>query len=109
MTITYSWLVSDLKVKQETNQDDDVLTDAVCSVRWYKTGTDEDGNEGIFYGVTEFSAYEVALADFVSFENLTEELVLSWVQAKVTGNYEEHVDERIAEKIAAAQIENKRP
>lgn len=109
MTITYTWQVHQLKVKQETNQDGDVLPDAVCSVKWAKHGVDEDGNRGIFGGVTGFSAYEVGLDDFVNFADLTEEVVIGWVQSKVTGSYAEHVDEKIASKITASQIESREP
>jgi hypothetical protein len=37
---------------------------------------------------------------FVPFEQLTEQVVLSWIQAVVVGSYEEHVNNQIAKQIA---------
>jgi len=109
MSITYTWQVQQFKVKNETNQDGDVLQDAVCSVKWAKHGVDADGNRGIFGGVTGFTAYEVGAGDFVDFNSLTEETVLGWVQAKIVGDYADHIDEKIAAKIAAQAEEVRTP
>ena len=109
MSITYTWQVQQFKVKNETNQDGDVLQDAVCSVKWAKHGVDADGNRGIFGGVTGFTAYEVAVGDFVDFSALTEEVVLGWVQAKIVGDYADHIDEKIAAKIAAQAEQVRNP
>ena len=109
MSITYTWQVQQFKVKNETNQDGDILQDAVCSVKWAKHGVDADGNRGIFGGVTGFTAYEVAVGDFVDFNDLTEEIVLGWVQAKIVGDYADHIDEKIAAKIASQAEETRNP
>lgn len=109
MTITYEWKAHQLKVQQETNKDGDVLPNAVCSVKWSKHGVDENGNRGIFGGVTGFSAYEVGLDDFVDFESLTEETVLEWVKSKIVGSYAEHVDQKITAMMQANKIQIKTP
>ena len=84
MAITYTWEITSLKTKNETLGDGVVLPNAVCQSYWKKIGTDADGNEGTFSGATPFSA-----------ANLTEEIVLGWIQAIVVDGYEDHVNGQI--------------
>ena len=99
MALTYTWEVSSLKTKNETNGDGIVLPNAVCQTYWKKTGTDESGNEGSFSGATPFSAANLSEADFQLFDTLTEEIVLGWVKAIVVDGYEEHVNAQIQKQI----------
>ena len=62
-----------------------------------KIGTDKDGNEGVFAGVTPFK--NVDANNFIEFEQLSEEIVLGWVKAVVVGEYQHHVDTKIIESI----------
>ena len=94
MAITYTWKVTGVKVK-----DEGANTNAVVQTYWTKTGTDENGNEGTFSGATPFTSANVAEGEFVAFDQLTEEMVLSWIQAVVTGGYEEHVNGQIQKQI----------
>jgi hypothetical protein len=97
MTITYTWKITSLKVKDEGN-----LTNAVVQTYWSKTGVDEDGNEGTFSGATPFTVNpDDESGPFIPFEQLTEEDVLSWIKTIVVGSYEEHVNSKIKEQIEA--------
>jgi hypothetical protein len=94
--ITYSWKITGLKTK-----DVDVSRpSAVVQTYWNKIGTDENGNEGTFSGATPFT---VDPADdsgpFKPFNELTEADIIAWIQTVVVGNYEEHVNGKIAEQI----------
>ena len=94
MPITYTWAVTGVKattVGSESNY--------VVQTYWTKTGTDENGNTGTFSGATPFAPV-VDQPDFVPFDQLTEAVVLSWIQPVVTGSYEQHVNEQIAKQIA---------
>lgn len=94
MAITYTWKVTSVKTKNEgANQD------AVVQTYWTKTGVDADGHEGTFSGATPFTSVNVPNGDFVPFENLTEAMVLGWIQAVVVGGYEEHVNAQIQKQI----------
>ena len=99
MAVTYTWAVTGLKTKNETNADGVVLNNAVVQTYWKKTGTDENGNEGTFSGATPFTAADVPAGEFVAFESLTEEIVLGWIKAVVVGTYEEHVNGQIQKQI----------
>lgn len=92
MSITYTWEVTSLNTKTEGDN-----SDAVVQTFWKKIGTDENGNRGIFNGATPFSS--VNTDDFVAFADLTEEIVLEWIQAKVVGEYEKHVNGSIQKQI----------
>jgi hypothetical protein len=66
---------------------------------WTKTGTDANGNTGTFSGATPFTP-DPQQSDFTPFDQLTQEIVLGWIQPVVTGSYEEHVNGVIAKQIA---------
>jgi len=102
----YSWKITGLKVKDAINLEGEVLPSAVVQTYWEKIGTDENGLVGGFKGATPFSAENVPVGEFVSFETLTEETVLGWIQGVVTGDYEEHVNNRIQRQIDAQTIKN---
>lgn len=95
MAITYTWEVTGLK---KTKEGDNV--DAVVQTYWTKTGTDDDGNTGIFNGATPFSS---ASADpFIAFADLTEANVLDWIKAEADvdgSSYQEHINTQIQKQI----------
>lgn len=95
MAITYTWAVTSLKTKTEGSN-----TDAVVQTYWTKTGTDKDGNQGVFSGATPFTSATMPEGDtFVPFAELTEEIVLDWIKDVVVGGYEEHVNAQITKQI----------
>lgn len=95
MAITYTWAVTGMKVLKSAGS----LQDYVVNVQWTKTGTDENGNTGTFRGATPFQP-DPTQSDFVPFDQLTEAVVIGWVQPVVVGMYAEHVDGVIAKQIA---------
>jgi hypothetical protein len=96
MTITYTWKVTGVKVKDEGDRQN-----AVVQTYWTKTGTDEAGNTGTFSGATPFSTLNMPPGnEFIPFDQLTEAIVLGWIQAVVVSGYEEHVNEQIMKQIS---------
>lgn len=93
MSLTYTWKVTGLKIKQEAG-----FNNAVVQTYWAKIGTDEDGNEGKFNGATPFTV-DPDQPTFIPFDQLTEADVLGWVQGVVVGDYELHVNEQIAKDL----------
>lgn len=94
MSVTYSWEITSLKTKNEGDN-----LNAVVQTYWRKIGTDAQGNVGVFEGATPFTSANVPTNEFLPFENLTEEIVLGWIQAVVTGDYAQHVNSRIQRKL----------
>jgi len=64
---------------------------------WTASLQDEELNASS-YGSVGLQAPE---EDIIPFEDLTEEMVLGWIQSVVIGSYEEHVNEKIAEEISS--------
>lgn len=95
MTITYTWAVTSMKTRTEGSN-----VGAVVQTYWTKTGTDENGNTGTFSGATPFTSTTMPEGStFTPLAELTEAMVLGWIQAVVTGSYEEHVNGMIAKQI----------
>lgn len=92
--ITYRWSVTRLETV-----DTEQYPHIVIQAYWKKIGTDEQGVEGEFLGATPFSKEEISLEQFINFDSLNEETVLSWIAAKIDSKYESHINRRIQEQI----------
>lgn len=92
MSLTYTWSLTRFK-KKNTSQ----LNNVIVQTYWNKTGTDENGNSATFSGATPFDISSVDPDNFVSYEDLTEETVLSWIQS-ATAEYD-HIDRHIQRMI----------
>lgn len=99
MSMTYTWEITSIKKQDQTNADGDALANAVVQTYWKKTGTDADGNTGSFSGATPLTAVNTPVSSFVALKDLKEDVVLGWIQAVVTGGYEEHVNGKIQSQI----------
>jgi len=97
--MTYTWKVTGVKTA-----DTEDVTDAIVQTYWEKIGTDENGNQGTFSGATPFLQSSIDPETFVPYTELTEEIVLGWIQTVVVGSYEEHVNEQIQKQINARNI-----
>jgi hypothetical protein len=98
MDFTYTWAVTSL-----TTATVDDLPNVVLNVKWTLTGTEADGDFGVFNGATPLTTSDIDPTTFVPFDELTEELVLSWVEPVVMNNlaYKQYIDEQIAKQILA--------
>lgn len=107
MALTYTYEVTSLKVKDEV-VGNTVNQNAVVQTYWKLTGIDESlvategKNSGTFSGATPFTTTTMPPGtQFVPFADLTEEMVISWIQAVVEGNpgYKQHIDDQIQKQI----------
>ena len=98
MALTYTWELVGLKKQNSEN-----FENIVVGTNWKLTGTDEDGNFGIFNGATPFTPQDLNGDGFVDYHDLTEELVLGWVKSVVSGsgdsNYMTHINQQIQKEI----------
>jgi hypothetical protein len=97
--MTYTWKIIGVK----TTDTEDV-TDAIVQTYWEKIGTDADGTTGTFSGATPFLPALINPETFIPYTELTEEIVLGWIQNVVVGSYEEHVNEKIQNQINLKSI-----
>jgi hypothetical protein len=95
----YTWAVTGMKGIDLPNE-----PNAIIQTYWTKTGVDEQGNKGMFSGATPFSPSSIDPENFIPYDQLTEEIVLGWIQAVVVGSYAEHVDAQIQKQIDALKI-----
>lgn len=93
MAITYTWAVTSLKTTTQSG-----YSDVVVYVGWTKTGVNETGVKGEYSDTTRFWIGPDQ-ENFVPFDQLTESVVLSWVQASVGEMYAKRVDDFIERQI----------
>lgn len=101
MSMTYTWQLTGLKKQNGAG-----VTDAVVQTYWKCSGTDEEGNEGTFNGATPFDLNTINPDQFTPYEELTEAMVLGWIEDVVNGSpsYKAHIDEQIMKQIEAATM-----
>ena len=95
MALTYVYAVTSLK-----KTTDGSIDNAVVQSTWTCTGTDEDGDSGVFNGATPFPLSSVDPDNFIPYEELTEADIIGWIQAVVVGPYKDHIDGQINKQIA---------
>ena len=97
MAVTYSWAITQM-TKKTVGEHENVILHA----RWELIGTEgTTGTEGRFVGATPIDFDSGSVDEFVAFGELTEELVIGWVSASVTGpnGYWDHISQQIQKKI----------
>jgi hypothetical protein len=98
MGLIYTWQLKSLK-KQQTN----TLDNAIIGTQWKLIGANEEGTSGSFNGATPFDLKSIQTGSFIPYEELTEEIVLSWIKEHVSGstmsNYMHHINEVIHKEI----------
>jgi hypothetical protein len=96
--MNYVW-----KVTAVTSATVNDLPEVVVNVKWTYTGTNDADINGVFNGATPVSTADIDPATFVPFDQLTEELVLSWIEPMVMNNadYWQHINDSIDKQIAA--------
>lgn len=77
--------------------------DVVIRVEWQLTGTSDDGYSGTFLGITPLTVDNIDPSTFVPYDQLTQDIVLSWVEPIVINNEEfwRHINEKLALQIEA--------
>lgn len=95
MTISYEWKITEIKVK-----DEQPFSNVVVQTYWTKTGTDENGNVGIFNGATPLKLSSNT-ESFIEFSNLTEQNILDWIiplvdEMHVNGRIQQQIDEKVS-------------
>jgi len=92
----YSYKITGLKTSTVNE-----VKNVVTQTYWTLTGTDENKNTGTFNGATPFNDSPVTGSTFVSFDNLTEDIVIGWIKNVVEKNdaYFNHIKEQINNQI----------
>lgn len=99
--MNYTWKVTGMKGIETPND-----SNTIIQTYWEKTGIDEHGNRGTFSGASPFNPIEIDINTFVPFNQLTEKIVLGWIQAVVIGDYEIRVNTEIQKQIDQKKIKD---
>jgi len=79
MSLTYGpWSIALLRIQDATP-----LTQVVVQIMWSVTVTDENGNTAIYQDATTFNPLSVDPENFITFNSLTEDIILGWIQTKI--------------------------
>jgi hypothetical protein len=101
MGYTYEWKLTGLKKSHGPGG----IESAVIGTQWKVTGINENGLSGSFNGATPFDLKQIETGSFIPYEQLSEEVVISWIKNVVSGssytNYWKHIDEKITEAVDA--------
>jgi hypothetical protein len=97
MTLTFTWSVTGLKTKNGGQ-----FQDAVVQTYWKVIGTNETGISGVFDGATPIDISNNK-DGFVRFEDLTEDIVISWIKdllsedtySRIESNIQKQIDSKL--------------
>tara|TARA_X000000950_G_C13693072_1_gene568919 strand:- start:433 stop:774 length:342 start_codon:yes stop_codon:yes gene_type:complete len=96
--VTYTWQILNFITRDEVNDDGVTLSDAVVNIHWKRSGVAGDGSTASINGYTSLGASSVVEADFVSFNDLTEDVVTGWLDtanANLIGTYNAKIQAKI--------------
>jgi hypothetical protein len=97
MSNTYSYRIDTIKKIVENG-----CANAVVQVYWTLTGTSESGKTGKVRGTTTLSTSSLNSVDeFIPFEELTDEIIISWVQNSVEEEHDNYMKSKIQQEIDA--------
>lgn len=88
-----------LGLKDQTNQEGQVLQDAIVFVEWRKVAVDTDGSKASYLGKTQFSAYEVSAGDFIDLNLISKEDVVGWIENSLTQREKNNINTILNKKI----------
>lgn len=92
--MNYTWNITE--IKSTLKSDPERLE---IEAYWSKTGTDVNGNTGVFNDMTPFTLLGSRQPDVeIPLLLPSEEIILEWVKAAIVG-YESYVDEQIQDQI----------
>lgn len=96
--MNYHWEIVNLATKDQTNSEGNLLENAVVNVQWKRVGTNSEGQSYSWLSQTTLSAESVPLGNFVSFFDLTEEIVIQWLENSIRTEDLEIIDQKLIEK-----------
>lgn len=80
------------------------LGDFVSEIVWEMVGTDEEGTTAKIASSTKFDLESSDTSNFIPYENLTENTVVSWIDSNMKESLRNHYNEVLAAKIKEARL-----
>ena len=76
--MTYTWEILKLGTLDQTNNEGEVLADAIISVKWKKIATSDANKNASYVSTTKLDLSACAAADFVHIDDVTKTNVIAW-------------------------------
>lgn len=90
----YTW-----KIKKMIKKDFDHSKNVVSKIYWEKIGTDENGNSASYRNTTIFDLDLVDFNEIIDYDNLTEEMVIDWIQSSLNDTQMNRINKKIEQKL----------
>lgn len=80
-------------------KDFDHSKNVVSKIYWEKIGTDENGNSASYRNTTIFDLDLVDFNEIIDYDNLTEEMVIDWIQSSLNDTQMNRINKKIEQKL----------
>ncbi len=78
--MNYTWEILKLGTLDQTNDDGEVLADAIISVKWKKIATNDANKKASYVSTTKLDLSTTSAADYVALDNVSKADVIAWVE-----------------------------
>jgi hypothetical protein len=107
--VNYTWHISKLGLKDQINQEGQLLEDAIVYVHWKKIAEDTNGTKVSYVGETELSASNVSSDSFINLNLVSKEDVISWVENSLSKRDKENIEKILLKKIEKSKLRKYTP
>lgn len=107
--MNYSWHILRLGLQDELNHEGTLLENAIVNVKWKRVAEDADGTTASYIGNTKLSAANVAAADFIVLNSVTNEIAIGWVENSISDRELTRIDAQLDNKVERNRVRNIRP
>jgi len=94
----YSWTIVSLETVDHDN-DGNPLSDYVVKVEWVKTGTEDGKSASVVGYYTQAWSAPIDSSTYVQFTDLTEDVVVGWLEAGIDSTLMNQYNDKIAKQI----------
>lgn len=107
--MTYTWQILKLDLQDELNHEGNLLSNSIVNIKWKRIATDADGRVASYLGNTKLSAANVAAADFVPLNDVTNDMALQWVTDNISEKELNRINTQLENKIERNRANRVKP
>lgn len=107
--MNYTWQILSLGLKDQINQDGELLQDAIVFVHWKKIAEDANGSRVSYLGKTELSAANVSAESFINLNTVSKEDVIDWIENSLTASQRSSIENILLKKIEKSKLRKYTP
>jgi hypothetical protein len=107
--MNYTWKILRLGTQDHTNNDGEILNDAIVYIKWKKIGTVADHDPVEYLGTTKLNVDALPAADFVHLDSVTEADIISWVQEELSVDTVAAINKTLQARLDKQQVSKFKP